>query len=84
MKKTMKHSSCPVKYFISPSVVTVKKDQTIKLALDSKILNKAIPKNKYQMPLIDKLIEAISQQISAPAPHNTTYFSTLVLKYSYS
>ena len=55
-KHIIKFSSCPDKYFISPIVVTVKKDQTIKLALDSKVLNKAIHKNKYQMPNIDTLI----------------------------
>ena len=83
-KHIIKISSCPNKYFISPIVVTVKKDQTIKLALDSKVLNKAIHKNKYQMPNIDTLIESISQQISAPASQNTTYFSTIDLKYAYS
>ena len=83
-KHIIKLSSCPNKYFISPIVVTVKKDQTIKLALDSKVLNKAIHKNKYQMSNIGTLIESISQQISAPAPQNTTYFSTFNLKYAYS
>ena len=65
-KYIIKFSSCPDKYFISPILVTVKKDQTINLALDSKVLNKAIHKNKYQMPNIDTLIESISQPISAP------------------
>ena len=65
-------------------MVTVKKNQTIKLALDSKVLNKAIHKNKYQRPNIDTLIESISQQISAPASQNITYFSTIDLKYAYS
>ena len=36
------------------------------------------------MPNIDKLIESISQQISAPASQNTTSCSTLDLKYTYS
>ena len=71
-KHIIKLSSCPDNFFISPIVVTVKKDQTIKLALDSKVLNKAIHKNKYQMPNIDTLIESISQQISAPALQNIT------------
>ena len=83
-KHIIKLSSCPDNYFISPIVVTVKKDQTIKLALNSKVLNKAIHKNKYQMPNIDTLIESISQQISAPASQNITYFSTIDLKYAYS
>ena len=83
-KHIVKLSSCPDENFISPIVVTVKKDQTIKLALDSKVLNKAINKNKYQMPNNDTLVESISQQISAPASQNTTYFSTIDLKYAYS
>ena len=83
-KHIVKLTNCPDKYFISPIVVIVKKDQTIELALDSKVLNKDIHKNKYQMPNIDTLIESISQQISAPASQNTTYFSTLDLKYAYS
>ena len=36
------------------------------------------------MPNIDTLTESISQQISAPASQNTTYFSTLELNYAYS
>ena len=83
-KHIVKNSSFPDKYFISPKVVTIKKDQTIKLALDSKVLNKAIHKNKHQMPNIDTLSESISQQISAPASQNTTYFSTIGSKYAYS
>ena len=63
---------------------TVKKDQTINLALDSKVLNKAIHKNKYQMPNICTLVESIFQQISAPASQNAKYFSTIDLKYAYS
>ena len=36
------------------------------------------------MPNIDTLVESISLQISAPASQNTTYFSTIDLKYAYS
>ena len=43
-----KLQECSDKKFISPIVITVKKDKSVKLALDSKILNKAIHKNKYQ------------------------------------
>ena len=44
-KHIIKLSSCPDKYFISPIVVTVKKDQTIKFAPESKVVNEAIHKN---------------------------------------
>ena len=40
-----KLSSCSDKHFTSTIVITVKKDQSINLALDSKVLNQAIPKN---------------------------------------
>ena len=59
-----KLKNCSDQFFISPIVITVKKDQSIKIALDSKILNKAIHKNKYQMPNIDSLIQTISQTLS--------------------
>ena len=78
-----KLDNCSDQFFISPIVITVKKDQSIKIALDSKILNKAIHKNKYQMPNIDSLIQTISQTLST-APQETAYFTTLDLQYAYS
>ena len=75
---------CSDKSFISPIVITVKRDKTVKLALDSKILNKPIHKNKYQMPNIDNLIDTIQQNVNTNASHETAYFSTLDLKYAYS
>ena len=80
----LKPSNCSDKFFISPVVVTVKKDQSKKLALDSNLLNKAIHKNNYQMPNFDSLIESKSQRLSYPASQSTTYFSTLDLKYANS
>ena len=78
-----KLTNCLGLFFISPIVITVKKDQSIKIALDSKILNKAIDKNKYQMPNIDALIQTISQTLST-APQETAYFTTLDLQYACS
>ena len=72
------------KNFISPIVITVKRDKTLKLALDSKILNKSIHKNKYQMPNIDNLIDTIQQNLNTNVSQKTAYFSTLDLKYAYS
>ena len=79
-----KLSSCSDEHFISPIVITVKKDQCIKLALDSKVLNKAIHKNKYQMPNIEMLIDTISQQFTDTQNGPQAYFTTLDLKYAYS
>ena len=63
-------------YFISPIVIIIKRDQTIKLALDSKILNKAIHKNKYQKPNIETLIDSISQILTdyKTEPADNIYF----------
>ena len=76
---------CNDNQFISPIVITVKKDGSIKLAMDSKQINKSIHKNKYQMPNIDVLLDNIAQ--SAQEGTNkpgTTYFSTIDLRYAYS
>ena len=55
---------CSDKYFVSPIVITVKKDGSIKLALESRELNKQVHKNKYQMPNIDELVDGICQIIA--------------------
>ena len=46
----MKLDKCPDRQFIIPIVISVKKDQTVKLAWDSKKLYKFIHKNKYKIP----------------------------------
>ena len=72
-----KLTKCSDQFFISPIVITGKKDQSIKIALDSKILNKAVHKNKYQMPNIYPLMQTISQTLST-APQETAYFTTSI------
>ena len=77
---------CPDQNFISPIDIIVKRDQKTKLALDSKILNKSIHKNKYQMPNIETLMGSISQRITdyKIEPVDKVHFSTIDLKCSYS
>ena len=82
-KHIIKLNSCSDKNFISPIVITVKRDKTVKLALDSKILNKSIHKNEYQMPNIDNLIDTIQQNLNTSASQETAYYSTLDLKYAH-
>ena len=82
-KHIIKLNSCSDKNFISRIVITVKRDKTVKLALNLKILNKSIHKNKYQTPNIaniDNLIGTIQQNQKTNASHETAYFSTLNLK----
>ena len=78
-----KLDTCTSYCFIAPIVITVKKDNSIKLALDAKPINKQLYKNKYQIPNVDELIDGVSQIITATAV-GTLYFTVLDLKYAYS
>ena len=62
---------------------TVKKDQTVRLALDSEKINNFIYKNKYQMPNIDLLLDKIAQVVESDKTKQTL-FSKLDLRYAYS
>ena len=68
--------------FIAPIVVTVKKDGSIKLALDAKLINKQLYNNKYQMPNVGGLLDGVSQIVTAKTA-GTLYFTVLDLKYAY-
>ena len=53
--------------------------------MDSKQINKAILKNKYQMPNIDVLLDNIAQSAQeCNGKPGTTYFATIDLRYAYS
>ena len=81
----IKLEKCPDDLFISPVVITVKKDKSVKIALDSKTLNDAIHKNKYQMQSIDHLIDSVAVYISERRNLPGKYlFSKIDLKYAYS
>ena len=66
-------------------VITVKKEKSVKIALDSKKLNDAIHKNKYQMQSIDHLMDSVAVFISERKNKPGQYlFSKIDLKYAYS
>ena len=44
------------KQFISPTVITVKKDNWVKIAMDARILNDNTIKRKAQMPNLEELL----------------------------
>ena len=52
--------------------------------MDSKVINKAIHKNKYQMQNIDCLMDNIAQSISESSHESEVLFSTIDLRYAYS
>ena len=78
-----KLDKCTSHCFIAPIVITVKKDDSIKFAMDAKPINRQLFKNKYQMPNADELIDGVSQ-IWTENKNGTLYFTVLDLKYAYS
>ena len=79
----VKLNKCDEDCFKSLIVITRKKDGSIKLALDSKLLSNQIFKNKYQMPNILELIDNIALQLSSKES-GEVWFSKLDLKNAYS
>ena len=78
-----KLENCDEDRFISPIVITCKKDKSSKLALDSKFINKQIYKNKYQMPNIHELVDNVAAQIANDSD-GEVWFTNLDLKNAYS
>ena len=68
--------------FVSPAVITVKKDKSVKIALDSRKLNEITIKRKAQMPNMEELISRISRKI-ADCPAVEIWASKLDLDYAY-
>ena len=63
-KQITKLEKCPEDLFDIPVGITVKKDKSVQIALDSKKISKAIHKNKYQMQSIDHLVDAVALYIT--------------------
>ena len=80
----IKLDKCNDKKFISPIVITVKRDKAIKLAMESKVINTPIQKNKYQMQNWDCLIDNIAQSISESAHKSEVFFSNIDVRYECS
>ena len=53
--------------FVSPAVITVKIDKSIKIALDSRKLNEVTIKRKAQRPNMEELISRSSRKITKEA-----------------
>ena len=67
--------------FIQPTVTTVKKDKSVKIALDAIALNQSIAKNKYQMPNLDNLIELIAEKLDEK--EGEAWYSSVDMNYAY-
>ena len=51
--------------FIQPTVITVKKDRSEKIALDARALNRAIDKDKYQKPNLKNLLDMVAEKLDS-------------------
>ena len=51
--------------FIQPTVITVKNDRSVKIALDARALNQEIEKVKYQMPNLENLLDMVAENSTA-------------------
>ena len=74
--------NCTDDLFVSPIVIIVKRDGSLKLALDSKELNKQIIKTKYLMPNIEDLLDRLAEIIQSGRP-GSVRFSKISLRYAY-
>ena len=67
--------------FIQPTVITVKKDRSVKIALDARALNRAIDKDKYQMPNLENLLDMVAEKLDSE--NGEAWFSSLDMTYAY-
>ena len=67
--------------FISPTVITIKKDKSVKIALDFRKLNKSCMKRKTAMPIMEELISKYSTNITKNG--GELWMSKIDLNYAY-
>ena len=60
-------------------MITVRKDGSVKLALEPRELNKQVHKNKYQVPNVEKLVNTIYSD----EKQEDVYFTTMDLRFGY-
>ncbi len=68
--------------FVSPAVIAVKSDGSVKIAMDAVQLNKQIVKKKSQMPNLQELLDRISIKISQNTSERL-YITVIDLKYAF-
>ena len=68
--------------FIQPTVTTVKRDKTVKVALDARQLNNAIQKDKHQMPNLDNVMEQVAEIVKSKSERSVR-FTSLDMQYAY-
>ena len=66
--------------FIPRTVITVKKDRSIKIALDARAINKTIDKDKYQMPNLENSMDMVAERLQK---ESEAWYSSVNLPYDY-
>ena len=67
--------------FIQPTVITVKKDGSLKIAIDARALNKAVEKDKYQMTNLENLLDMVAEKLDVES--GESWFSSVDMTYAY-
>ena len=78
----VKLDKCTIDQFVSPVVITAKKDGIVKLALDAKPMNSQIYENKFQMPNLLEIPISAAQIITSKT-EGTVWFTSRDLKYAF-
>ena len=68
--------------FVSPVVITVKKDKTVKIALDARKLNEICVKKRPHVPNMQELLNQISAELSKNN-HDPIWISVIDLDYAH-
>ena len=67
--------------FIQPTVKTLKKEKSVKIALDARALNSSIAKDENQMPNLDNLIDMIAEKLDEK--EGEAWYSSVDMTYAY-
>ena len=67
--------------FIQPTVLSVKKDRSVKIALDARALNQAIEKDKYQIPKVENLPQMMAEKLGVEK--GEAWFSSVDMTYAH-
>ena len=63
-------------------MIIIKKDKSVKIALDARALTESIAKDKYQMPNLDNLIDLIAEKLDEKRTCEAWY-SSVDMTYAY-
>ena len=68
-------------YLSNQQSLRLKKDKSVKIALDARALNESIAKDKYQMPNLDNLIDMIAEELEKS--EGEAWYSSVDMTYAY-